>query len=85
MRHNICLFCIFIILAQSLFSQYDSEIKLQPSGLQLNDAFGSCVVIDGAFAYVGVTGDDFAANNGGSVYVYQWNGTDWQYNMTYYA
>jgi hypothetical protein len=53
-------------------------VKLTASDAEENDYFGVTVAIDGDLAVVGAYFDDDGENEAGAVYVYRYNGSDWQ-------
>ncbi len=55
------------------------ETKIQPAQLSEDDRFGRTVAIsqDGNRFVASAWGDDENGTNAGSIYVYDWNGTDW--------
>lgn len=53
------------------------ETKLTASDGATSDIFGTAVAIAGDRIFVGAEQDDDNGSNSGSVYVYDWNGTDW--------
>ncbi len=51
--------------------------KFQSSDAEATDFFGRSVALDGKRALVGAMRESEAANNAGSVYAFEWNGSSW--------
>lgn len=61
------------------------EQKLTPAGGQLAEFFGWSVAIDGDTVAIGAVSDAGAAPDGGSVYVYRFQGGSWQQEAELFA
>jgi hypothetical protein len=59
-------------------SNWSQEQKIVPADLQAFDFFGWSVALDGNTAVIGNSSDDDPGEDGGSAYVYVFNGADWQ-------
>ena len=64
---------------------WNQEQKLVPADGQLADFFGWSVAIEGHTAAIGSVGDEDAAPDGGSVYIYGFDGTVWQEQVELFA
>jgi hypothetical protein len=53
------------------------ETKLTASDEGINDSFGLCVGVSDSAVVVGARGDDDNGSNSGSVYIYQFDESDW--------
>ena len=64
-------------------SSWSQEQKFAPAILGSNDQFGfsSAISGDGNYVVVGAFGYDTASTNAGLVYVYNWNGSSWQFQQ----
>ncbi len=59
-------------------TDWDFLQKLQPSDLVDIHIFGAAVAISGDRIAVGALGDDTHGVNTGAVYIFHWNGTEWE-------
>ncbi len=59
--------------------------KLTPSDAQAGDSFGWSVALDGTRAVIGARDVDDRGQNAGAVYIYEYNGSEWQQVTKLYA
>lgn len=61
--------------SSSSFAQ--TEIKITPNDGAASDEFGRAIAISGDYAAIGAPFNDIPINNGGAVYIYKKNGSQW--------